>query len=214
MQSLYKYLCFTLPRLRFLTCAKGQLYLDFGCGDGVALRQNLVVRSDLKCFAIDVKDFSGELPNKHVSFSIYNGEKIPHQDNYFDIITVNHVLEHIQNPEKILTELKRVIKNKGRIYIEVPNKRSLWGKPHGKFAGSVHFFDDPTHLRPYSQIELTELCRQSGFRIIKSGIARNFLHLILSPILLFTGTLMPDMLHYMYARNSLIGWASYIILEK
>lgn len=204
---------FCLPRLYFIQKAKGFKCLDFGCGNGLVLRQNATVRPDLEFFGIDIKDFSGELP-KHVSFSIYNGEKFPHQDNYFDIIIVNHVLEHIQNPERILTELKRVIKNKGRIYIEVPNKRSLWGKPHGKFAGTVHFFDDPTHLRPYSQIELAELCRQSGFRIIKSGIARNFLHLILSPILLFTGTLMPDTLHYMYARNSLIGWASYIILEK
>ncbi len=204
---------FCLPRLYFIRKAKGFKCLDFGCGNGLVLRQNATVRPDLEFFGIDIKDFSGELP-KHVSFSIYNGEKLPHQDNYFDIITANHVLEHIQNPKRILTELKRVLKNKGRIYIEVPNKRSLWGKPHGKFAGTVHFFDDPTHFRPYSQIELAQLCRQSGFRIIKSGIVRNLLHLILSPILLFTGTLMPSKLHYMYARNSLIGWASYIILEK
>jgi len=204
---------FCLPRLYFIRKAKGFKCLDFGCGNGLVLRQNATVRPDLEFFGIDIKDFSGELP-KRVSFSIYNGEKLPHQDNYFDIITANHVLEHIQNPKRILTELKRVLKNKGRIYIEVPNKRSLWGKPHGKFAGTVHFFDDPTHFRPYSQIELAQLCRQSGFRIIKSGIVRNLLHLILSPILLFAGSLMPSKLHYMYARNSLIGWASYIILEK
>ena len=204
---------FCLPRLQFIRKAKGFRCLDFGCGNGLALRQNLAVRPDLEFYGIDIKDFSEELPER-ISFSIYDREKIPYQDNYFDIITLNHVLEHIQNPEIILTELKRVLKNKGRIFIEVPNKRSLWGKPHGKFAGTVHFFDDPTHLRPYSHIELAELCKQSGLRVIKSGIARNIIHLILSPVLIFTGILMPGKLHYMYARNSLIGWASYVVLEK
>lgn len=109
MISLYKYLYFSLPRLMFLKNSKGNLYLDFGCGDGLALRQNLAVRPDLKCFAIDVKDFSKQLPN-YIIFTVYKGGKLPYHDNIFDIITSNHVLEHIDNPEMTLSELKRITK--------------------------------------------------------------------------------------------------------
>ena len=86
--------------------------------------------------------------------------------------------------------------------------------PGGKFAGTVGFFDDPSHIRPYSNKDLIQLCKKQGLRIIKVGISRNLLHLILSPILLFIGILMPNKLYFMYARNSLIGRSSYIILKK
>jgi SAM-dependent methyltransferase len=212
-EFIYKYLYFSLPRLGFLKCAKGHKYLDFGCGGGVALRQNLESRPDLKCFCIDVKDFSKALP-KNVVFTVYDGINIPYKEDTFEIITANHVLEHVHNPIMILLELKRIMKAGGSIFIEVPNKRSLWGKPCGRFAGTVHFKDDPTHIRPYSKKDLTELCRNAGFKVIRCGISRNLLHLFLSPFLLVVGLLMPEKLYFMYARNSLIGWSSYIILKK
>jgi len=187
---IYKFMYFCLPRLRFLKCSKGHKYLDLGCGDGVALRQNLSVRPDLNCFCIDVRNFSNELPD-NAAFTLYNGENLPYKNNTFDLITANHVIEHIYNPNLTFSELKRILRKGGRIFIEVPNKRSLWGKPGGRFAGTVHFNDDPTHLRPYSKRDLIKLCQTSGFRIVKFGISRNLLHLFLSPVLLLFGLLMP-----------------------
>ena len=177
------------------------------------LRQNLKVRPDLKCFAIDVSDFQEQLP-ANVIFYSYDGINIPFTRDQFDIITLNHVLEHVRNSHEILSELKRVLKVGGRIFIETPNEYSLWGKPDGNFVGTVHFHDDPTHIRPYSKAELIQLCQKLDFTIVKSGISRNLLHLILSPALLLAGLLMPKKLYFMYARNSWIGCASYIIAEK
>lgn len=213
MELIYKIIPFCLPRLKFIKKTKGIRYLDFGCGAGRVLHQNAAVRPDLELFGLDVKDFSQKLP-KSVSFSVYDGNKLPYQDSYFDFITVNHVLEHIKTPGNTLIELKRILKKKGRIYIEVPNQRSLWGKPSSRFAGTVHFFDDTTHVRPYSVLELIEICKRHRFKIVKFGVSRNLLHLLLSPFLMLIGVIAPNKLYYMYARNSLIGWASYIILEK
>jgi ubiquinone/menaquinone biosynthesis C-methylase UbiE len=213
VEFIYELFPFCIPRLYFLKKARGLKCLEFGCGNGIALRQNMAVRPDLEFFGIDIKDFSKDLP-KYISFIIYNGERLAFQNNCFDIIIVNHVLEHIQKPEIVLTELSRVAKKNGLIYIEVPNIRSLWGKPQGKYAGTVHFYDDPTHIHPYSQKKLAKMSKRCGLRTIKSGVSRNYLHLVTSPILLFAGIFMPSKLLYMYARNSLIGWSSYIILEK
>jgi len=213
MNMMYKFLYFTLPRLKFLKYAKGSRYLDFGCGNGVALRQNLAVRPDLNYFCIDVENFSKELPH-NVAFLVYDGLNVPYRNSSFDIIVANHVLEHIHNPDMILLELKRIMKDGGHLFIEVPNERSLWGKSGGRFAGTVHFQDDPTHIRPYSKIDLTELCQKIGFKIIEIRISRNLLHLILSPILVVLGLIMPKKLYFMYARNSVLGWASYVILKK
>ena len=156
----------------------GLKYLDFGCGNGTVLKQNLAARSDLNCFGIDVKDFNEKLPEE-VTFKIYDGANIPFCNDTFDIIIANHVLEHIPQPDGIISELKRVLKPDGQLFIEVPNERSLYGKPSRKYAGTIHFRDDPTHLRPYSKKSLIELFKKLGFRIIKTSISRNLLHLVL-----------------------------------
>ena len=209
----YKLFGFCVPRLRFLKNAKGRRYLDFGCGDGTVLCQNLAIRPDLKCVAIDIKNFSKDVPTQ-VHFIQYNGEHIPFKSDSFDIITVNHVLEHLSSPKKTLSELGRILRIQGKIFIETPNKKSLWGKPGGRFGGTVHFKDDPTHIRPYSEKDLIELCKDMGLKAVRSGISRNLLHLILSPALILVGLFMPKTLCFMYARNSIIGWASFVILEK
>jgi len=213
MSNIYKLLYFLVPRLRFIKHCKGVRYLDFGCGSGVALRQNLSIRPNLKCYCIDIENFSKDLP-KNVGFVPYDGTNVPFHNDSFDVITANHVLEHTHNPNLILLELKRILKVGGEIFIETPNNRSLWGRPGGKFAGTVHFYDDKSHICPYSNQALYDLCRNVDFDIIKCKISRNVLHLALSPFLLIIGILRPKKLYFMYARNSVIGWASYIILRK
>lgn len=213
MKYIYKFLYFLLPRLRFIKKVKGCEYLDFGCGNGTVLSQNLIVRPNLNISALDIKNFASNMPDKAV-FKVYDGKNIPFEDGKFDIITVNHVLEHVKDPDEILWDLKRVLKPNGHIYLEVPNERSLLGKPYGKYAGTIHFKDDSTHVRTYSKNDLIKLFEKFNFRVVKAGIARNILHLLLSPVLLIAGILMPRKLYYMYARNSIIGWASYIIVTK
>lgn len=175
---LYKPLYFCLPRLKFLKSidGKGCRCLDFGCGERLVLRQNLAVRPELTYFGIDVKNFPQKLP-PYIPFTLYDGIKMPFRSNSFDVVTMNHVSEHIKKPEETLTELKRVVKKAAYIFIEVPNERSLWGKPGGRFGGTVHFQDDPTHLKPYSTNELAAPCKKVGLKVIASGVSRHFLHL-------------------------------------
>lgn len=209
----YKYLFSAHPRLKFLKTADGSRYLDFGCGTGLSLAQNLLVRPELECYCIDVEDFSKDLPENAV-FTTYNGKELPYEDMFFDIITASHVLEHLSNPDFAISEISRVLRPNGLVFFETPNERSLWGQPGGKFAGTVHFHDDPTHISPFSKRNLTVVCQKHDFKVIKVGISRNLVHLTLSPILVLLGLLMPNTHYFMYARNSFIGWSSYIILEK
>jgi predicted SAM-dependent methyltransferase len=54
---------------------------------------------------------------------IYNLNNIPYpfKDNSFDNICMRHVLEHLNEPEKVLYEVLRIAKNKTKLYIEVPH---------------------------------------------------------------------------------------------
>ncbi len=97
--------------------------LDFGCGDGIAEKYFPKYFPKAQITGIDVSIESIEIARKKnypdSDFELFNGTRIPFEDNSFDIIFVSMVLHHIDANihEKIFTEFKRVLKPGSRLYI-------------------------------------------------------------------------------------------------
>lgn len=60
-------------------------------------------------------------------FSLVNGnaEQLPFADDSFDLIIIQDVIEHLINIQNFYSEIKRVLKENGMIYLSTPNKLSL-----------------------------------------------------------------------------------------
>ena len=60
----------------------------------------------------------------------------------YNLITLNKVIEHVASPKKMLIKIKKILKKKGLIYIEVPDERaSLYGKDREEFhIDHLHVF--------------------------------------------------------------------------
>ncbi|MFH1957700.1 MAG: glycosyltransferase [bacterium] len=86
-------------------------------------------------------------------------EKIPYADGAFDVITCLDLLEHTSNPVEVLLELKRVLKEDGRIIVTVPAFRFLWSQ-HDEALG---------HLRRYEKASLSRDIGEAGLTIEKMG---------------------------------------------
>lgn len=102
--------------------------VDLGCGTGKVmpfLQKNF---PKLDYHGIDIKLYpqTKSLANKHVTFAVYDGEKLPLVDDEEDLIFCKQVLEHVTNPFTVLSEVKRVLSK------------------NGVFAGSVSQFE-PYH---------------------------------------------------------------------
>lgn len=69
-------------------------------------------------------------------------QNLPFEDNFFDVILCNHVLEHVESDEKALTELFRVMKPNGWGIFQVPIRYSL-----------EKTFEDPTITDRKERIE-------------------------------------------------------------
>ena len=103
-------------------------------------------------------------------------EKI--MDNFFDVIIMNHVIEHIANGIEVVESLSKKIKDGGRIYIETPSVKSL-SLPSQ--PGTLNFCDDESHKRLYDIIEVANVLIKNNFRIIKAGTRRDKIGLFFSP---------------------------------
>jgi len=79
-------------------------------------------------------------------------------DEKFDLITMFHVLEHLENPVRDLSSLAGFLKPDGKLVIEVPN--ILY--PDMAFSHKWH----PGHLFSFTDQTLSMLLEKSGFKVI------------------------------------------------
>lgn len=112
----------------------GKTILDLGCGMGgystaLALAGAKVQPYDYNKAYCEITRLRGERYN--LGFSPVNGagEALPFPDQHFDLIICLDVLEHVQNPEKLLSEISRCIKPGGICYLTAIN-RFAFNDPH------------------------------------------------------------------------------------
>lgn len=96
-------------------------------------------------------------------------ETLPFAENSFDIVTMLAVLEHLDRPYEICSEILRVLKPGGRLILTVPGKRA---KPILEFLayrlGIVNKAEIEDHKKYYDLTELQELVENVGqFKIVK-----------------------------------------------
>ncbi len=68
-----------------------------------------------------------KLRDQKVNYSSDKGESLSFRDNMFDLLIVDNVLDHCENPELVLAEMKRVLKPDGLIYFR-QNTYNFYGK--------------------------------------------------------------------------------------
>lgn len=104
---------------------KGRI-LDLGCGTGYGTK--ILSGKSNEIYGIDVSQKAIDYAKKVYpgpQYTCCSAEKLPFEDNYFDAITAFEVIEHVQNPEKALDEVYRVLKKEGNLFISTPNPRRL-----------------------------------------------------------------------------------------
>jgi ubiquinone/menaquinone biosynthesis C-methylase UbiE len=101
--------------------------LDIGTGSGHIAYE--LAKSAKKVTSVDIVDERKE--KKGYTFKLAKSETLPFKNETFDIVITNHVVEHTPNQEIHLSEILRVLKPDGFIYLATPNKYWLTD-PHYK----------------------------------------------------------------------------------
>lgn len=102
--------------------------LDIGCGRGENCFDIKRRCPKAKVYGIDIEEKNIKRAKKEFGnkceFLVAKGEKLPFRDSSFDFIYVIEVLEHVDNLEVTVSEIKRLLKKGGEAIITFPNKKS------------------------------------------------------------------------------------------
>lgn len=222
--TVYRYLPWLQPITAFLaTIPPNGRVLDVGSSVGARIKRLRETRPDLQLIASDLQDFAALYPPE-VQFRQFDATgRFPFGDEEFDAVVSTHLFEHLP-PDKVdsvVNEIQRVLKPGGRVYLETPGVRSLFypsikiGRKHaGMSAGPSNFFDDRTHIRPYTLQSLYKLFTSRKFEQVNAAIYRNKLFLMGSPFLLLGGLLLRRRNWIVTALYHIGGWAVYSTATK
>jgi ubiquinone/menaquinone biosynthesis C-methylase UbiE len=114
-----------------------------------------------------IKYFPSDYSNEFISDHRLDITAINLPDNSFDLIICYHILEHIPDDRKSMTELFRVLKPGGNIFIQTPFKE---GEIYEDTSISTEaerkkHFGQADHVRIYSAEGLQERLKQAGFSV-------------------------------------------------
>ncbi|MBI3397008.1 class I SAM-dependent methyltransferase [Candidatus Woesebacteria bacterium] len=150
---------------------KGQI-LDIGSADGVFTRVILEKSGAERVIGIDVLPPSVKWASRHwnnskLKFMVADAHSLPFESNSFDAVVALEVLEHVYEPKKVLSEIKRVLKKNGYAIFLVPTDslmfRTGWELVWTKTRGRIW---NETHVQTYRNDYLVKLSNEAGFKVV------------------------------------------------
>ena len=143
--------------------SKNKNHLDIGCGTGEFL--NACKNSGYNTKGIEPSKLAREQAIKNFNLSVSENTNLDQfQENQFDSISMWHVLEHVTSLNKTIEDFNRILSEKGKVIIAVPNHKS-WDAEHYKefWAG----WDVPIHLWHFSKFSIEKLFIKHNFKLIE-----------------------------------------------
>ena len=132
--------------------------LDIGCGNG----DFLVFANDLgwEVTGLDVdKGAVDTALSKGLNVKLGGIESL-NNDELFDMITLNHVIEHVYNPVELIQECYKYLNPGGKLWLETPNINSIGLNLYKEYWRGL---EPPRHLILYNFLSLSKLLSNVGF---------------------------------------------------
>jgi SAM-dependent methyltransferase len=136
--------------------------LDIGCGNGKRLLK--LKEDDWDTYGVEISDIASKHA-RELGLNIFTStlEQAEFEDEFFDVVILSHVLEHLSDPNITLKEIYRVLKNDGKLIISIPNVDSFEAKHLKKYWTA---WELPRHLYHFTPVTIKSMLNKTGFEVI------------------------------------------------
>ncbi|TCD11514.1 class I SAM-dependent methyltransferase [Pedobacter frigidisoli] len=146
---------------------KPKKVLEVGAGDGSILHFLNDWHFAPELYAIEIAESGVDIIKERKlarlkEAKVFDGYKIPYEDDSFDLVILAHVLEHVEHERMLIRELKRVAKY---IVVEVPKDYRF-----GVDERMKHFLDYG-HINMYTPTSLRFLLQSEGLEILEDKVS-------------------------------------------
>lgn len=148
---------FILSLIRFINKSY-PVILDIGCGTGLNLSE---FKNVGRAYGFDISKDAVGFCHKRGTLNVVqaSASDICFGEKVFDIVTLLDVMEHLPYQKAAFEEVRRVLKDNGKLIITVPAFKILWSQHDEALC----------HFRRYERSELIKELIESGYRIEKIG---------------------------------------------
>jgi 2-polyprenyl-3-methyl-5-hydroxy-6-metoxy-1,4-benzoquinol methylase len=150
--------------------------LDLGCAQGnyslTLSKRYEVIGVDIRSHFIKYAMLKKE-PLEDAIFLCTDAEGLPFKNDSFDLVICSEVIEHVGDPQKVIKEIRRILKSSGNLIITTPNGNCLLFIFHKTFENFLRIpanerkrmlYSTLGHLFLFREKEIESLLANCGFR--------------------------------------------------
>ncbi len=147
-------------------------FLDIGCGEGFAL--SFFKKKGFVVLGLDYSDAGLRSHNADVLGDVTLGDifdsiqLLVRESSLFDVINIDNLLEHVDDPRRLLEQAALLLKKNGVLIIKVPNDFSALQQYFisSGIADQPYWVVRPDHISYFNSEGLIRLCEASGFECV------------------------------------------------
>jgi len=151
-----------IPQLERFIPKKGHL-LEIGCATGAFLHE--IRKLGWKVVGVEPEEWTCELARNKYKLDVINStfQEANLEESSFDVVLLLHVIEHLTNPDKGLSQIARLIRPGGFLVLETPRFDTFWFKLLKGRERSVI----PGHHYYFTRKTIQMLASKSGFEVVQ-----------------------------------------------
>lgn len=154
-------------KFRLPTNLKRGRFIDVGCGKGNYIVEYKKQYPEWEFYGTEPDQAVAQIAKEIPSIEIFNGflQDARYQDDFFDIVIMNHSFEHMPNPSETMREIFRILKHGGKVIVRVPNFGSTAARIFRQYWAHL---DVPRHIFHFTEKTLGAIMVAAGFKILYS----------------------------------------------
>lgn len=128
--------------------------LDIGCSEGALFSALRGANYKGQLFGVELNESFGKYAATNNNAEVHSSLNM--HDTKFDLVILNHVFEHILQPDSQLKDIQKILSEKGLLYIDIPDAESY------SKLDDLHL----AHLFHFTSNTISRLLKNTGYQII------------------------------------------------